>query len=735
METKTIIELLIIYFPIGAIGLWRWSVWGIKKMVGRFYRPIENNGFTATLSMVIPVYNEEPDLFRRALKSWDDNQPNEIIAVIDHSDTVCIDIFKKFQKTAKAETVLIVTEKPGKRAALVDGIKVSKYDIIALIDSDTIWQDNIKEKLLWPFKDQRIGGVSPRQIVSTPDTIARKLFDIHLDQRYNDETRFLAVVANALTCLSGRTAVYRREAVYDICEELNSETFLGARCVSGDDKCLTRLIQERRWLVRYQHTAIVMTPGEAKLKTLLKQQMRWARNSYRSDIKSLASTWIWKYEIFLAFHMLDRFTQAFTLLLGPIFLVFSIVWGYWVGAAVLLVWWHVSRAMKLIPHFKRHPSHIFILPVYVGITYYLALLKIYAKLTIHKSGWITRWDKNRMDGGQFRVMRMIKAATPYVALVGIVVSLAYVVWRYQEKVAAPLLSQHEEAQESVGVGDSWDSKNNKTFTDNTAKKLPALSYQIKEGDSLARIARTYGVSIDALVRVNNIAPMQASLIYPQQKLTITPQILSQYTKPSLAEYGGTPKVSLMDGIVTISGSGAMVLLEDISHALGVEALLPLEAKDDSRRSSWQLQRPITVGPGVALVIKDSVLSIPEGSYLQNSGGRIFIIDSQLHVGSGHSYIVSKSGRLDIVDSEVIRPQEIATSTPEPVILWQKSEDGFSGGVLENAVFRGPGVNFDSREADFVLVDHLYFDTESRALLGETTGTLSGQVKIEHLDTL
>ncbi len=83
--------------PLGAIGIWRWSVWLIKKSVGFFYQP-KKPGFKASVSIITPVYNEDPNTFNRALISWKKNKPDEIIAVIDYTDQACIKVFKNFAK-------------------------------------------------------------------------------------------------------------------------------------------------------------------------------------------------------------------------------------------------------------------------------------------------------------------------------------------------------------------------------------------------------------------------------------------------------------------------------------------------------------------------------------------------------------------------------------------------------------------------------------------------------------
>src|SRR3954467_14740416 len=77
--------------PIGVLGLFRWMMWLGKRIPALFYRPIEND-YDTTATIVTPVYNEDPLLFRRALDSWSGNRPNRIIAVVDVTDARCMEI-------------------------------------------------------------------------------------------------------------------------------------------------------------------------------------------------------------------------------------------------------------------------------------------------------------------------------------------------------------------------------------------------------------------------------------------------------------------------------------------------------------------------------------------------------------------------------------------------------------------------------------------------------------------
>lgn len=154
--------------PLGIIGTWRWTIWLIKKVVATLYSPITpqsiknlTSSSDLSVSVIIPVYHEDKKIFKRSLESWWKNNPYEIIAVIDKSDTDCITEFKEFQQ-GKSNLKLIITSTPGKRPALADGISESKGKILALTDSDTMWDTNFLENALRPFKvDSKIGGVTP----------------------------------------------------------------------------------------------------------------------------------------------------------------------------------------------------------------------------------------------------------------------------------------------------------------------------------------------------------------------------------------------------------------------------------------------------------------------------------------------------------------------------------------------------------------------------------------------
>ena len=145
-----------------------------------------------------------------------------------------------------------------------------------------------------------------------------------LDHRYFDENACQSYLGRAVSCLSGRTAVYRRHLLLTIEDDFMHETFWGVPCLSGDDKRLTTLILERGYLTYMQRSAEVWSTFPTTWKIFFKQRLRWARNTWRSDLRALGNRWVYRHP-FLAFTMMDKAISSFTLLLGPAFLVYAIV--------------------------------------------------------------------------------------------------------------------------------------------------------------------------------------------------------------------------------------------------------------------------------------------------------------------------------------------------------------------------------------------------------------------------
>jgi hyaluronan synthase len=282
---------------------------------------------------------------------------------------------------------------PGKRPALAVGVDASTTDIVVLVDSDVIWEPDVLRKLKMPFADPSIGGVGTRQHMHPSDgqtpTLWERLADIYLDIRYSDEVPATTRWGRAVSCLSGRTAAYRTRLLQSMRQAFLTETFMGNQCMSGDDKRYTCLVLQRGYHTWNQLNARVYSTFQPNFAGFVKQRIRWSRNSFRSDLRALWQGWVWRYP-YLAVMLIDKTIAPFTLLVGPIVLLVAIAVGNWQLVLMLLLWWHISRAFKILPHLRRRPADWLILPIFIGVTFYMSLVKAYALCTINEHKWLTR---------------------------------------------------------------------------------------------------------------------------------------------------------------------------------------------------------------------------------------------------------------------------------------------------------------------------------------------------------
>ena len=657
------IDLFRFYLPLGIIGIWRWSVWLFKETVALFYRPAKGY-YRSRVSIVTPVYNEEPQVFGKALKSWAKNFPWEIIAVVDYTDKNCINVFNEFTQSYP-RTKLIITKVPGKREALAAGIMASKSEIIALVDSDTIWDKNVIKNATIPFKNRDVGGVATRQNALSPRALAQKIFDTQLDLRYFDELPFLAAAGNALVCISGRTAFYRRGAIVPLLNELVNEKFLGEKVISGDDKRLTYLILKAGWKAAYQSTAVVFTPGVINLGSYLKQRLRWTRNSLRADIKAILEGWVFAHPA-LFFFQVDKVVQGFTLLVSPAFFFVSIFLGLWIPAGAIFVWWMVSRTVKIFPHLRRRPQDIVILPFFILFTFVAAVLKVYALFTLNTQGWLTRWDKSRLP--KYNFIRKTPAYAASIMSIVLVFASVYL-FKQMTLASAPDSPNNLISNESLKPSPSSDLL--KRWGEFSSQ--PAITRYVTEpGDTTFSIAQKFEITQDDLLAANSRVLANWYAIDPGYALSIPKKNLNLYLPITFYyQIRRLPEIVTMwrnpiTDTIEVFGRGKRITLKDVRERMGADVLEEVSPK------VWHLKTSLKLHTGVMLALNPSevtwlrlesnenkfVFLRVDSGVLEINGAKITSWNSQKNkvdenYNDGRSYILVKDGaRMDIYNSEL-----------------------------------------------------------------------------------
>jgi len=309
-----------------------------------------------------------------------------------------------------AERIRVLTVPyANKRLQMSHGIKNTTTDIIVFADDDAIWPPTLLPYVLACFEDQKVGGVGTSQRVQPVGsrmTVWEVLAAFRLTIR-NIEIASSTHIDGGIPCLSGRTAAYRTVILKDpeFLHGFTHDYWLGKyQLNSGDDKFLTR------WMVSHGWSTYVQCCKEAELLStmkpnwrFLKQVLRWTRNTWRSDLRSLfMERHIWTAHPYVAYTMVDKLFNPLTLLVGPCLVGYLIVksttpvsqGGYhlrwWNILLSYFVWLLCTRTAKLLPHLWYRPQDVIYVPAFILFGYYFAIMKLYALCTLHETGWGTR---------------------------------------------------------------------------------------------------------------------------------------------------------------------------------------------------------------------------------------------------------------------------------------------------------------------------------------------------------
>lgn len=397
----------IIYFQFNIV-LYLYSIAAAVFLLGRylfgsFYRPIEiNTDFEPGVTIIIPCFNEEEWISQTILSCMDQEYPLdklEVIVVDDCSndnsvtrikETVDLLHLEADRYKSKERLSYVVQEKnAGKRDALARGAKMAKHDLLVFVDSDSFLDPFAIRNLVQPFQDPKMGGVAGRtDVANTYTNTLTKMQSVryYISFRINKAAE---AYFDAVTCLSGPLACYRKDIVLEHLDEWLNQKFLGQKATFGDDRSLTNIVL-RKHRTNYQDTAVCSTIVPNDYNVFLKQQMRWKRSWLRESM--IAGSFIWKKEPFMS---LFFYMGLAVPVLAPIVVAYNLVYVpivYRVFPTTFLIGILMMALMMSFAQmfFRKSTTWLFGL---IFVLYYEAVLlwqMPIAWVTFWKSTWGTR---------------------------------------------------------------------------------------------------------------------------------------------------------------------------------------------------------------------------------------------------------------------------------------------------------------------------------------------------------
>jgi len=364
-----------------------------RFLFATFYKDSKPLVELPTISVVVPVRNEEEHIARTLQQLMESDYPRDrlqVIAVDDCSTDQSIAVMKESQKRYPELVVMGLEKNAGKRHALAAGMGLATGQVIVFIDSDSFIQPDALRHLVNRFSDPQVAAITGHCDV---ENIWTNLLTRMQTVRYFIAFRVMKAaesVFDSVTCLSGPIAAYRREVLHEILPEWLNQKFLGQPATFGDDRSLTNSLLRRGYKVVYEFKARVTTIVPEDHRTFLRQQMRWKRSWFRECL--IASSFMWRREPLMAL----SFYLGFLLpLMGPIIVLRALIYvPLMQGTAPLmyLVGITLMSAMMSSTYLLYRRSRLWLYGIVFCFYYMLVLVwqTPVAVLTSGRNKWVTR---------------------------------------------------------------------------------------------------------------------------------------------------------------------------------------------------------------------------------------------------------------------------------------------------------------------------------------------------------
>ncbi|MGW6691360.1 bifunctional polysaccharide deacetylase/glycosyltransferase family 2 protein [Streptomyces sp. NPDC054961] len=255
--------LMLVLAPIHARRSKRRDIWG---------RPV-----TEPVTVLVPAYNERECIANTLNSLAACDHPIEVIVIDDGSTDGTADIVEAMDLPFVR---LIRKVNGGKSSALNTGIAAASYDIVVMMDGDTVFEPSTVRELVQPFGDPAIGAVAGNAKVGNRDSLIGAWQHIEYVLGHNLDRRMYDMLG-VIPTIPGAVGAFRKEALR------------GAGGMSDDtlaeDTDITIAVLCDGWRIVYAEHARAWTEAPASLQQLWSQRYRWSYGSMQAMWKHRGS--------------------------------------------------------------------------------------------------------------------------------------------------------------------------------------------------------------------------------------------------------------------------------------------------------------------------------------------------------------------------------------------------------------------------------------------------------------
>ncbi|MFJ8184481.1 polysaccharide deacetylase family protein [Streptomyces sp. NPDC096105] len=349
---------------------------------------------TEPVTVLVPAYNEAKCIENTVTSLMASDHPIEVL-VIDDGST---DGTARIVESMGLPNVRVIRQlNAGKPAALNRGLANARYDIVVMMDGDTVFEPSTVRELVQPFGDPKVGAVAGNAKVGNKDSLIGAWQHIEYVMGFNLDRRMYDIL-RCMPTIPGAVGAFRKSALEPI-GGMSDDTL-------AEDTDVTMALHRAGWRVVYAENARAWTEAPETVQQLWSQRYRWSYGTMQA---------IWKHRralvekgpsgrfgrVGLPFVSLFMIVAPLLAPLIDVFLLYGLVFGP--TQQTILAWLGVLAIQAVCAAYafrldKERMTHLISLPLqqilYRQLMYVVLLQSWITALT----GGRLRWQKLRRTG-------------------------------------------------------------------------------------------------------------------------------------------------------------------------------------------------------------------------------------------------------------------------------------------------------------------------------------------------
>ncbi|NLU71124.1 glycosyltransferase [Streptomyces sp. HNM0575] len=228
---------------------------------------------TRPVSVLVPAYNERECIANTVRSLVASDHPLEVIVIDDGSTDGTAAIVESLGLPGVR---VLRQANAGKAAALNNGLRHACYDLIVMMDGDTVFEPSTVRELVQPFaepspasggKAARVGAVAGNAKVGNRGRLIGAWQHIEYVMGFNLDRRMYDVL-RCMPTIPGAVGAFRREALLRV-GGMSDDTL-------AEDTDVTMALQRDGWRVVYEERARAWTEAPGSVRQLWSQRYRWS---------------------------------------------------------------------------------------------------------------------------------------------------------------------------------------------------------------------------------------------------------------------------------------------------------------------------------------------------------------------------------------------------------------------------------------------------------------------------